>query len=284
MILIAALLLFAFTEPAPPKPVKTWMVLCGDNGGGYWIDTATGKVTRDPKLQRKKVTAAKFDPNSQLVPPPVRYTRLRNTSVTTAKGVTVRMLKNRLRLETKDKEVWLTKAGEAHHPVLRPDGKALAYFQWSDATWSGKSRKASVVVRDLATGKERAIVKNANLSEASWSPDGKSLAVGTHSTLCIYDAASGKRTHQWKVRDIHDDLYAHSAESIVWNPTGKHLAMRITFLGGRSAGADGKFEEVFGDTQLFLLDLDKKKFRILKLPALTCEGPVRGELRTVAKK
>ena len=55
--------------------------------------------------------------------------------------------------------------------------------------------------------------------------------------------------------------------------------MRIVFLGGRTANDAGEYEEVFGDTQLFLLDLETKKIRVHKLPKSTCEGPIRGEIR-----
>ncbi|MHC4956007.1 MAG: hypothetical protein ACYTGZ_19345 [Planctomycetota bacterium] len=286
MHLLIALLLFAYVEPEAakiPKAEKRWMILLADNSGGYWVDAATGKVTPDPKLRRRTRKPAKLDPNSQLVAPPTFVRRYRDESVTTAKGVTVRMLKNRLRLESKDKKTWLTKAGVGIRPVLRPDGKTFAYIRWSEATWSGKSRKANLVIRDLATGKERAVVKDAHLNEASWSPDGKLLAVGTHTAFSIYDVASGKRVYHRALRDIHDDLYAHAPEGIVWHPDGQRLAMRCVFLGGRTASADGEFEEVFGDAQLYLLDLKTKKFRVHKLPKSTCEGPIRAELKKVEK-
>ena len=283
MQLLVALLLLAQADPAPPKPVKSWMILLADKDGAYWVDAATGKVTPDPRLRRAKRKPAKRDPDSQLSPPAPMLKRYRNESVTTAKGVTVRMLKNCLLLETKEKKTWLTKGGEGIRPVLRPDGKSLAYLRWSEPTWSGKSRRANLVVRDLATGKERVIVKDAHLSEASWSPDGKTLAVGTHSDFALYDVATAKRTYHVELRDIHDDLYAHAPDGIVWEPSGRRLAMRVVFLGGRSADADGKHEEVFGDAQLYLLDLKTKKFRVHKLPKTTSEGPIRGEVKTIGR-
>ena len=71
-------------------------------------------------------------------------------------------------------------------------------------------RRVNLVVRDLATGKERVIVKDGHLSAAFWSPDGKTLAVGTHTSLTLHDVATGKCSYQPKLRDVHDDLYAHA--------------------------------------------------------------------------
>lgn len=285
MNLIAALILVACGGYYDLEPGKAWMLLLADNDGGYWLDPATGKAVRDPKLRTRRVKATKDDGRSQRVPPPPgSIIRLRDLSVTTAKGVTVRMLKNRLRLETKEKKTWLTKVGEGHRPVLRPDGKVLAYFKWSENTWSGKSRRANLVLRDLKTGKEKILVNHTHLSEAAWSPDGTRIAVSTHSDLAIYDVASGKRVFHKLTKDVDERLYAHAPDGLVWSPSGTRLAMRISFLGGRSAKADGSFDDVFGDNQLFLLDLGTKKFRVLKLPKHTHEGPIRGELRTIENK
>ena len=59
--------------------------------------------------------------------------------------------------------------------------------------------------------------------------------------------------------------------------------MRFVFLGGRTASGDGEYEEIYGDSQLYLLDVNTKKFRILKLPKFTCESPIRGEMRKADK-
>ena len=48
---------------------------------------------------------------------------------------------------------------------------------------------------------------------------------------------------------------------------------------GRAASSDGEYEDVYGDRQLYLLDVKTKKFRIHKLPKFTCEGPIRGAMR-----
>jgi len=287
MYLIAALLLFAAPEPATKKPLpptKTWHVLLADDTGAYWVDVTTGKCTHDPKLARKPREVVRLNGARQLHVPDHPIRRYGSSFVTTANGVTVRMLKNRLRLETKDGNKWLTKVGVGHRPVLRPDGKQFAWFKWSENTWSGKSRKANLVIYDIATGKERVIVKDAQLHEASWSPDGKTLAVGFDGNLDLYEAATGKRVHRWVLRDIHDDLYAHGAEGLLWSPDGKTIATRFAFLGGRSADGNGDFEDVFGDNELYVIDVASKKVRALKMPKHTCEGPIRAELRAPQKK
>jgi WD40 repeat protein len=288
MHLIAALLLFASPDPAPQPqpPAKTWHVLLADLKGAYWVDIATGKCEHDPKLARKPHKPAVLPGASQLVEPESPIRRYRDTFVTTANGVTVRMLKNKLRVETKDDKRWLTKVGVGHHPVLRPDGKQFVWFKWSEDTWSGKERKADLVVYDIATGTERVIVKDAHLYEVSWSPDGKTLAVGFDGNLDLYDAATGKRIHRWVLRDIHADLYAHGADGLLWSPDGKRIATRFAFLGGRAASGDGEFEDVFGDNELYVIDVESRKVRMLKMPEHTCEGPIRGEMRaaTATKK
>ena len=277
MHLLIALLLLDGTDPLS----EGWRILLADHTGAYWVDAATGKVSLDPSMRRAKRKAIKPNPDTQLAPPRTPMKRYRNASVTTAKGITIRMLKNRMRLESGDQLVWLTKAGEGIRPVMRPDAKAFAFHRWSGPL-VGKSRKAHLVVRDLVTNKERILVKDAHLQEAAWSPDGKTLAVSTYEELAIYDVASGKRTYHRKVRDINDDLYAHAPQGMLWGPFGKRLAMRIVFLGGRMR-VDGEFDEIYGDRHLFVLDVETKKIRIHKLPKSTCEGPIRSELRSGKK-
>jgi len=281
MYLIALVLLFAAPEePQLKPPAQHWNVLLADHKGAYWVDIESGKCEHDPKLARKPRKRSAPDGASQLSEPDPPLRRYGDEFVTTANGVTVRMLKNMLRLETKDgKKKWLSKVGEGHRPVLRPDGKEFVWFKWSEDTWSGKERKANLEVQDLATGAERVIVKDAHLYDASWSPDGKTIAVGFDGNLDLYEAATGKRIHRWVVREIHDDLYAHGAEGLLWSPDGKTIATRFAFLGGRSADDEGEFEDVFGDNELYVIDLATKKIRVLKLPAHTCEGPIRGEMK-----
>jgi hypothetical protein len=55
--------------------------------------------------------------------------------------------------------------------------------------------------------------------------------------------------------------------------------MRFVFLGGRTASGEGEYEEIYGDRQLYVLDVRTNKFRILMLPKLTCESPIRGVMR-----
>ena len=284
MLMHVSLFLLACAEPGRAQPAENWRLLLADHKGGYWIDARTGKVERDPKLVRKPVQARRDDPRSQKAPPPPNYVhRFRDTSISTANGVTVRMLKNRLRLETKEAKSWLSKVGAARHPALRPDGKVLAYFRWSEKRGSGKQRRADLVVRELATGKESVLVPNSHLHDVSWSPDGKLLAVSMPGSLTLFAPADNERKNAWTLQKIDARLFAHAPSGMVWDKTGTRIAMRFTFLGGRTAVAGGEPTEVFGDRQLFILNRASGKFRRLELPKGTCEGPIRGERRSAGK-
>jgi dipeptidyl aminopeptidase/acylaminoacyl peptidase len=84
------------------------------------------------------------------------------------------------------------------NPVFSPDGKQLAYLAMSRPKF--EADKLRVIVRDLATGKERSLTDGWDRSASSlaWSADGKTLFVtaddlGQHGVSSI-DVASGTIT------------------------------------------------------------------------------------------
>ncbi len=83
-------------------------------------------------------------------------------------------------------------------PVFSPDGKTLAYVAMSKPKF--EADKLRVMVRDVATGKERSLTDawDRSVSSLAWSKDGKAIFVtaddlGQHGVFSI-DAASGQAT------------------------------------------------------------------------------------------
>ena len=83
-------------------------------------------------------------------------------------------------------------------PVFSPDGKTLAYLAMSKPKF--EADKMRVMVRDVATGKERSLADawDRSASSLAWSKDGKSIFVtaddlGQHGVFSI-DAANGQVT------------------------------------------------------------------------------------------
>ena len=263
--------LLCLAEPAAAKP---WWVLFADDTGGYWVDAFSGKALHDVDLAREKRKPVKIDPTSQLVPPPIR--RYRNRTVTTAKGVTVRELKNRLQLETKEKKSWLTKAGGGREPRLRPDGKALAFLRWDGKSRvGGKARVEELLFLDLATKKSRILVPKGVIEEFAWAPDGRRLEIGRVGRIDLLDVATAKILRTWKLTGIDKRLWNHAPTGLVFHPASVRIATRCVFVGGRTVGT-----EIYGDHKLIVLSiLSAERTRVLDLPPSTCEGPIRGKLR-----
>jgi dipeptidyl aminopeptidase/acylaminoacyl peptidase len=83
-------------------------------------------------------------------------------------------------------------------PTVSPDGRTLAYFAMARPTY--EADRQVLMLRDLASGKTRALTQNWDRSVGSiaWSRDGKNLLVTAEDTLeqpvWRVDAASGKVT------------------------------------------------------------------------------------------
>jgi dipeptidyl aminopeptidase/acylaminoacyl peptidase len=83
-------------------------------------------------------------------------------------------------------------------PTVSPDGRTLAYFAMARPTY--EADRQVLMLRDLASGKTRALTQNWDRSVGSiaWSHDGKNLLVTAEDTLeqpvWRVDAASGKVT------------------------------------------------------------------------------------------
>ena len=81
-------------------------------------------------------------------------------------------------------------------PTVSPDGRTLAYFAMARPGY--ESDRQVLMLRDLATGKVRALTQNWDRSVGSiaWSPDGRSLFVTAEDTLeqpvFRIDAATGR--------------------------------------------------------------------------------------------
>jgi hypothetical protein len=264
-----ALLLLLLAEPATEK---TWWILFADEKGGYWVDASSGKTKYDPKLERKKPEKAKPDDGRSQFHPPPPVRRYRDASVTAAKGVTVRMVKYCLQLQRDGKRELLTDAMCGRHPALRPDGKVLAYLRWDRTSrLGGKARIEDLVLLDLETRKETVLVESSVLHGATWSPDGKKIAVGAIGKVDLIDVKSGKTIKCWKLEEIDKRLWNHGPTHLLFHPGGEWIATRCTFLGGREAGTS-----IFGDHKLILLS--EKETRVLDLPKTTCEGPIRAKV------
>lgn len=290
MSLITALILLACGDPSTYGALesKRWMVLFADSGGGFWVDPGSGRVELDPALRRKKPKPQKQTGLSP--PPPVRAKRYRDVDGSTVGDLTARtdslFSRKRLSLQWRGKKrQWLTDDRyDCFAPVLRPDGKALAYRRWDRKSRDGKARRFDLVVRDVATGKERVVIEKTYLCEHAWSPDGKTLAVAGVAWLDLYDTATWKRSKRWDTKSFDKRLWNHGATGLVWNPKGTHIAARFVFVGGRSASGPGDFEPIFGDHQLVVLQVSSGAFQIHTLPTTTCEGPIRGTLKKQTPK
>jgi len=269
--MLMALLLLLLAEPVTET---TWWILFADEEGGYWVDANSGKTAHDPALARvKDPRQAKpvDDGRSQLRPPPP-LKRFRDASTTTAKGVTVKLLKNCLVLEKGGKREWLTKPMLGGHPALRPDGKVLAYLRWDGKSRvGGKARVEDLVLLDLETRKVTVVREKSVIHGFAWSPDGRKLAVGAVGNVTLMDAATAKALTTWKLTDVDERLSNHGPTHLVFHPGGEWIATRCVFVGGREAGT-----EIFGDHKLILLSAEKT--RVVDLPKTTCEGPIRGKL------
>ena len=164
--------------------------------------------------------------------------------------------------------------GDVLHACTSPDGQRVAYVVRTPTQRRSKLPHGDVVMLELATGKRTVLAEGVAPLELSWSPGGGHLAVSTASSLDLFDPATGERARRIVPSDIHADLYAHGAHDLCWRPDGKVLACRITFLGGRAAAADGTFEAILGDHELFFLPLEGNPAWI-ELPKDVHRGPFR---------
>jgi len=255
------------------EPASAWWILFADEKGGYWVDARSGETKYDPELARKKKEPDPVDDGlSQLALPEPPRRRFRDASVTKAKGVTVRMIKNRLRLEAGGKKEWLTRPMLGGRPMLRPDGKVLGYLRWDGESRRGnKAIVVDLVLLDLDSRKETVLVEKAVVDSFAWSPDGKRIVVGQVGTATLFDAKTRKAEMRWKLTDIHEGFWNHAPTHFVFHPKGDRIATRCVFVGGREAGT-----KVFGDHKLVLLS--GKKSGLIDLPETTNEGPIRGKL------
>lgn len=132
--------------------------------------------------------------------------------------------------------------------AFSPDGKHLA-TAGSTAAVGGRHGLPGgiVIVWDAATGKM--VHKSDRLSTAAgslvWSPDGKSLAVGTNGAggelpeaghVWVWDAATGKVIHDFPVKAAVEPGEWASAADVAFGPAGKRIAVAVK-AGGRAKPA-----------------------------------------------
>ncbi len=157
--------------------------------------------------------------------------------------------------------------------AFSPDGKTLAIGDeggWSKRSdGSGKWVEGAAHVRrwDVSSGKEigAPLGDDFKVEVVAWSPDAKLLAVGTGTTIQIFDAASGK--------PIGDEIKA-GARDFVYSPDGKSLlipAAAGALLWDVTASKEiGRFEGADGDSLSVAFNPDGTR-------ALT--GSVTGSIR-----
>jgi hypothetical protein len=119
----------------------------------------------------------------------------------------------------------------------------------------GKLERVDLIARH--NGKKWTVVQNQYVADHAWSPTGKHLAVALLEAIEVHDLTKGDKTVV-KYETISDKLYAHAARDFDWRPDGQAFLCRITFLGGRMAGPDGKGPEIFGDHEVFIIPITGK--------------------------
>lgn len=133
-------------------------------------------------------------------------------------------------------------------PVFSPDGKTLAYVAMSRPKF--EADKLRVMVRDVASGKERSLTDawDRSANSISWSKDGKSIFVtaddlGQHGAFAI-DATSGQVTKLYSDGNVaaldvakdglvvmHDSLVS-AAELFTLAADGKGALKKLTDVNG----------------------------------------------------
>ena len=70
----------------------------------------------------------------------------------------------------------------------------------------------------------------------------------------MIDVASGQ-SQRWRYSDMDERLYAHLGGRLAWHPEAELLAARITFAGGRFVIPGEPATPMFGDREVFIIDL-----------------------------
>ncbi len=129
----------------------------------------------------------------------------------------------------------------AQFPVWAPDGKRIAYLNWSNP-------EGDIAIADLTTDQPPFIIlDDRNNASPSWSPDGKQIVYfggdETSGNLYIYDIETQT------TRALTNDPTALN-DSPVWSPVGNWIA----FISGGYYGGDLHLIDVDGNNRTVLTD------------------------------
>ncbi|MFT3714134.1 MAG: S9 family peptidase [Archangium sp.] len=155
-------------------------------------------------------------------------------------------------VEPKMAQIKLTMTNRATDtsPVFSPDGKQLAYLAMARPKF--EADKLNVVVRELATGKERVLTNDWDRSAGSlaWSADGKTLFVtadelGQHGVFSI-DVAAAKVTKIFNEGNVLELAVAKDALIVSWDSLAGPADLYSLAFDGK--GGLKKLTDVNGDT------------------------------------
>lgn len=159
-------------------------------------------------------------------------------------------------------EIFGDSAKPARRPRVSAQG-AIAYLETQRQ--EGKATLSNVIV--IEEGHSRIVETERSIHAIEWSPDGSQLAWSETGTLAIHDLETGQ-TRLMSIPDLADGLWNHHASSLAWRPDGRAIAARFVFSGGRQSDPRSKPEPMFGDRQVFVIELEgESEVRSLELPA-----------------